>query len=294
MHSTLPSKPADDPCDVVMVDPDAVRVAPSDEELSNLLHQAARYRSDNKTNPGSDFTAGPTAPPLDTTFRPTSVNDVARKPIARRVARAFITLMLAVCMGLAAVGWKSYGDMAKKKIAKLATQLVLATSRPSEESQPAAQTAPPAIQTTEANTASSQPPPVVRTAPEAVTTADDPSAHSAQLLQSMARDLASLGQQVEQLKAGMDELKASQQQTPRHTAKGSEQDPRTRTSAPHSRSAAARGRRPTTSFSPPPIAAAPALPQAAPYYAPPPSRPPQQSLAEPDSSSVPRPPMPVR
>jgi hypothetical protein len=298
MHSTLPSKPTDDPCDVVMVEPDAVRVAPSDEELSDLLHQAARHRSDNKTSAGSDFNAGPTAPPVDTTFRPTSGNAVARRPMARRAVRAFITLLLAVCMGFTAVAWRSYGDIAKKKIAKLTTQVVLATSMPPEKSEPAAQP-PPAIQTSEANAASPQPPPVVPATPEAVAPADVPSAQSAQLLQSMARDLASLGQEVEQLKAGMAQLKASQEQTSRHIGNGSEQhNRRTRMSAPPQRSAAARARKSTTSLSPPPIAAAPALPQPAPYYAPPPHRPQQQFTAElpvgSELSPVPRPPMPVR
>jgi len=45
MHSTLTAKREDDPHDVVVVAPDAVRVAPSDEEeLSSLLQQAARRR----------------------------------------------------------------------------------------------------------------------------------------------------------------------------------------------------------------------------------------------------------
>jgi hypothetical protein len=304
MHSTLPSKPADDPCDVVIVEPDAVRVAPSDEELSDVLHQAARYRSDNKTSAGSEFTASPTAPPVDTTFRPTSVHAVAgmdkRKPMARRAARAFMTLLLAVCMGLTAIGWKSYGEMAKRKIAKLATQVVLATSMPSEASEPGAQpAAAPAIQTSEANTASPQSPAVAPATPKAVAPTDVPSAQSAQLLQSMARDVASLGQEVEQLKASVEQLKTGQQQTSSHVANRSEQqNRRTRTSVPSPRSAVARSRRPMASYSSPPIAAAPALPQSAPYYAPSPSRAQQQTTAgfptEPELSPVPRPPMPVR
>jgi hypothetical protein len=299
MKSTLPSKLTDDPCDVVVVEPDAVRVAPCDEELSDLLHQAARHRSDKKAGAGADVTAGPMAPPVDTTFRPTSVNGVAgsggRRPLARRAARAFITLLLAVCMGLTAVAWKSYGDVAKKKMAKLVTHFVVATQMPPEKSEPAAQPAPPVVLASEANTASPQSPPVAQTPPEAVATVEDPSAHSAQLLQSMAGDLASLRQEVEQLKAGMDQLKASQQQASRHIADAPEQKLRSRTPAPRPPTAA-RAHRPmtsySTSYSPPPLAA-----QAAPYY-PPPPRPQQQTTAElpvdPGVSSVPRPPMPVR
>ena len=46
MQSTLISRPGDDPHDVVVVAPDAVKVAPAEDELSSLLHQAARLRSD--------------------------------------------------------------------------------------------------------------------------------------------------------------------------------------------------------------------------------------------------------
>ena len=44
MHSTLNPKPNDDPHDVVVVAPDVVRVAPSDQEISHLLQQAARFQ----------------------------------------------------------------------------------------------------------------------------------------------------------------------------------------------------------------------------------------------------------
>lgn len=297
MHSTLPAKPTDDPCDFVVVEPDAVRVAPSDEELSELLHQAARHRSDNKTGTRPDFTANPTAPPVDTTFRPTAVSG-ERSPLARRMVRVFVTLLLAACMGVTALAWKSYGDVAKKQIARLTTQFVLTTSMPSEQSEPAAQPAQAAVQTGEATTPSPQAAPENQMAPEPVSRADDSSARSAELLQSMARDLASLRQEVQQLKSGMEQLKASQQEASHHIADRPEPNLRTRSAPPPPRSYAARPRRPVSSFAPPPIAATPALPQPAPYYAPPPSRPQQQTTtafpAEAELSSVPRPPMPVR
>ena len=55
-----------------------------------------------------------------------------------------------------------------------------------------------------------------RSGPERAEAVPPTAAHlqSAQLLQSMARDLASLGQEVEQLKASIEQLKASQQQSP--------------------------------------------------------------------------------
>ena len=44
MHSTPIAKPSDDPHDILVVAPDVARVAPVEDELSSLLHEAAaRY-----------------------------------------------------------------------------------------------------------------------------------------------------------------------------------------------------------------------------------------------------------
>src|SRR5438045_2787413 len=192
MNSPLPAKPCDDPCDVVGVAPDAVRVAPSDEELSNLLHQAAAYRSETQTR--TESPSGQTAPPVDTAFRAAPVDDVlgsGGRSMARRAARGVIALLLAACIGLAAVAWKSYGETAKKKIAKLATQFVVTSSLPSEDPAP---TVPPAVP----DAASAKPAALVQTAPKPVgIAAEAPTADSAQLLQSMARDLSALAREVE-------------------------------------------------------------------------------------------------
>src|SRR3954469_20671319 len=194
MHSPVPAKPCDDPCDVVAVAPDAVRVAPSDEELSDLLHQAARARSDTKTGASSATPDGRTAPPVDTAFRAASVDVLGSggRSIVGRAARGLIALLLATCIGLAAVAWKSYGDTAKKKIARLAAQFVVTSSQPREE---VAQTAPPAV----LDEASAKPASLVQSAPKLVeTAAEAPTPDSAQLLQSMARDLSALAREVEQ------------------------------------------------------------------------------------------------
>ena len=66
MNSTSIPKPSDDPHDVVVVAPDAVRVAPSDEELSDLLHQAARHRSSAQSGVTSDAADRQIGPPVDT------------------------------------------------------------------------------------------------------------------------------------------------------------------------------------------------------------------------------------
>jgi hypothetical protein len=282
MHSPVPAKPCDDPCDVVAVAPDAVRVAPSDEELSDLLHQAARARSDTKTASSSVSPEGRTAPPVDTAFRAASVDDVlgsGGRSIVGRAGRGLIALLLATCIGLAAVAWKSYGDTAKKKIAKFATHFVVTSALPSEEDAPATAPAVPAVAAAE-------------TAPKPIATAaEPPSPESAQLLQSMARDLSALTREVEQLKVGMEQLKVSQQ-TPREVGQSSEQKPRARTSALTLRAGDTRSRKP--SFAAPAPAAAPAFRQAAEPYFVPRQPEPQLGSADPGVSSVPRPPMPVR
>jgi hypothetical protein len=205
------------------------------------------------------------------------------RSIARRAAPAMTALVLAACIGLAAVAWKSYGDVAKKKIARLVTQFVVTSSLQSEEAAP---TSPPAVLTA----ASPDPSPLVQTPQLVGTDSEAPTSGSAQLLQSMARDLSALAREVEQLKAGMEQMKVTQQQTARDAAQSSEQKLRTRISAAALRSAEARSRKPP-SFSAPPPAAAPAFRQAAePPYVP---RQPE-TLADPGVSSVPRPPMPVR
>jgi hypothetical protein len=311
MHSTLNPKPIDDPHDFVVVAPDDVRVAPAEEELSNLLRQAARHHSGQLTHPASDLPAGSPIPAVDTTFRPAVANNVQllgqRRWIGRGAVRAFSALLLAACIGVASIAWQS--DAAKKMIAKVATQLFLIASLSPEKSGPPAQPATPAVQADAANAAPPQPAPVAQTAPQAVAPAAAASSADPAQLQSVARDLASAGQEIEQLKASIEQLKASQQQMSRDIAKSSEnkasenkaseQSARPRISALPPRPAVARARKPIAPYPPPQAAAASTLPPtAAPYYAPRQIEPPPQTtappLTDPELASVPRPPMPVR
>jgi hypothetical protein len=305
MHSTLKLKPTDDPHDIVVVAPDAVQVAPADDEISNLLREAARQYSGQQTNTASDLPAAPPVPPVDTTFRPAAAGNVHilghRRSIASRALRAFAALLLAACIGVAGIAWQS--DAAKKMIAKLATQLVLTSSQPAEDPGSSAEPAKPAVEMAAASAASPQPAPLAQTAPAAVApAAAGPSADSAQL-QSMARDLASAGQEIEQLKASVEQLKASQQQMSRDMAKASEnkaseQNSRARISALSTRPAAAPARKPIAPYPPRQAATAPTYPQAAAPYVPRQIEPQPQTTAppqaDPELSSVPRPPMPLR
>jgi hypothetical protein len=299
MDSTLKPKQSDDPHDVLMVAPDAVMVAPTDEELSKLAHT---LRQNPPPRTGSDLNAGPTVPPVDTTFRPAAVGDIPvpgrRRSIGARAARTFTALLFAACIGVAAIAWQSSSNVAKQLIATWAPQFILTSWLPLENPARPAQPTPPAVEAAAANAGSPQPASLAQTASAGVTPTATLSPESAQLLQSMARDLATVGQEIEQLKASIAELKASQQQMSRDVARASEQSMRPRISAPPTRSAAARARTPMPSLPPPQAAAAPTSPQAvAPSGPRQPEPQPQataQPQADPELASVPRPPMPVR
>jgi hypothetical protein len=115
----------------------------------------------------------------------------------------------------------------------------------------------------------------------------------AQRIQSMTRDLASLGQEVEQLKAGIAQLKASQEQMSRDLAKAAAPPPpRPRIAPPPPRPASAPVRRPVASYPPLLPPAAPAVRDTAAASAQP-SEPPGAGQA-PDAEPVPRPPLPMR
>jgi hypothetical protein len=258
MHST-PNPKEIDPRDFLMI-------APEDKGLSNLAHDATRYSSA-QTRMGSDFSAGSPIPPVDLRFRPAAVNNVEvpgdRSSIGRRAVRAFIRFIWVACLGGAGVAWQFYGDEAKQIIAKSAPPFALILSPPLENPRLPEQPTPPAVQASATKAAPSQPAPLAQTATEGVApTAAALSPKSTQSLQSMARDIATAGQEIEQLKANIEQLKASQVQMFRDVAKASEQNGRPKISASPPRSAAAPPRKPMP-FGPSQTAVAPALPQAA-------------------------------
>jgi hypothetical protein len=309
MHSTVKPKQTDDPHDLIAVAPGVVQVAPSgpgnptDEELSSLLRAAARQRSDAQTR-RSDVATGPSAPAVDTTFRPAAVNNVrgVRSSIGRRTIRGIIGFVLALCIVVGAAAWQSYGDAARQMVARWVPQLGLAPSGSPQDSGLAGQPSPPAVQASEVTAAPEQ---SAQSAPQGVApVAASPT--EAPTLQSMVRDVAALGQKVEQLKATIEQLKASQEQMSRDVAKGSEAKPseakasepnlRPRTSPPAPRPAVVPARKPISALRQPQVTAAPVSPPPpAPYYGqrqPEPS-PPAAQLVDPEASSVPRPPLPL-
>jgi hypothetical protein len=307
MQSTSNPKLSDDPHDFIVVAPDAVGVAPADQELSNLLHEAARYSSEAQTRKPADV---PAVPAVDTTFRPTDVNNVLgqRSTMGKWAAKTFTAIVLASCMAGAGIAWELYGATAKAMIAQWTPQVDLTSLLPGSPAPPAA---------VEAAAAPSQPTPAMPTAAEAEPPEQSNSLQSkspgsksleTKSLETMTRDLASVSQEVEQLKATIEQLKAGQQQLSRDAANASaqnkvlEQNLRARASLVAPR-AAAPVRRPPQPYPPRQQAAgAPAYPQATPYVPPaqaaaplPQAVAPPPTLAAPQGDpSIPRPPMPVR
>jgi hypothetical protein len=292
MHSTVNPPLSDDPHDFVVVPPDAVRVVPSDDELSDVLRDAARRLGDPQAHAGPGLPVA--IPPVDTSFRATAVANLVaadRWPIGDWALRGVTAFAFAACTCAAGVAWQFYGGPAKQVIAEW-TPLALTSSPPAQDP---GQDAPPAaapIEAAAADAAAPQPAPPTLTAAEvaaaAVAPATDPS----------ARELASARTEIEQLKANIAELKASQQQMSRDLAKASQakaaQNQRPRIPAPSPHIAAARPHNPPMPYPPLQAAAAPAYPPAAAPYAPPL---PQYTAPPPSDreiSPVPRPPMPVR
>jgi len=237
-------------------DPPHVLVARADEELAHAHEQITRVgeeiaRAEEQLSKLEHDAARPAVP--------------GKRPLFDRPAvRGFTGLLLAASIGVAAIAWQSsYGDA----IARWAPQRVVTSSPPLENPGLPAQPSPPTVQAAAAKTAPPQPALLAQTAPEDVApTAAALSPELTQLLQSMARDLATLGQGIEQLKASQEQmardnanaaeqLRASQEQMARVIAKASEQSLRPKISAPPPRPTAAPTRKPVpTLLSPQAIA----------------------------------------
>src|SRR6266481_2748532 len=131
MHSTLNPKHAD-PHDVFVDAPDVVPAAYA--ESAHYPHDGMHRPSDPEAYVGSEFSAVPPVPPVDTTFRATDVNHVngrlGRPSMRVRAMRGVIGFLLAVCIGVAGALWQSHGDVAMAMIAKWVPQLVPVSSPP--------------------------------------------------------------------------------------------------------------------------------------------------------------------
>ncbi len=249
----------------------------AEEALSRLAHEAVGGTSDHA---GSDIFAGlqVTEPSLNATLRPAGPKDGRfpsdRPSPGRRASRALARFLIAAFIGVAAtLAWQSYGEAAKQMIASWAQQLGWSISLPAMNPPPspeivAEQPSPPAVQASAPD--APQDVPVTQTAPEMVApTAPVAPSPDLQQLEAMARDLASVRQNVEKLAAGQEQM--ARDITRLQTA---EKDIRRRISAPPPQPAAAPARKPVPM--PPSEQSAPQISAAPPPPAPPPppSRPP--------------------
>ena len=309
MDSMLKPKPSNDPQNIPVVAPDTIRVAPGDEAPSDPIRDLMRGGSlEPQIHAESDFPAVAAVPPVDTTFRPTAVNDVLapRRRSAGKALRAVTAFVLTACIGGAAVAWNSHGDAVQQLFAEWAPLFAKASSPPSEKTGLPAQ---PTLAAAEVDAANAPTPQTQiaaeAVAPRAATSPDQPS------LETMARDLANAGQEIEALKASIEQLKASQQQLVAMVSeKASVQAMRPKKpvqplqpALPARPVAALAPARKPPPLSPPPLPArqaisAPPLPPASAPYVPrqmeplPPTA--AETLADPELTSVPRPPMPLR
>lgn len=254
-------------------------------------------------------------PPLRATSLNDNIGDM-RIPAARaRSGRKVI--FLAVCAGVAAtMAWHGYGDQAKQRLSSLLPQFVADAPAPTQSanaaepqgvtsqvaaSQPASDAPAPAPTQETGNAASATPAPV---APTPATPAAEPPPTQATLppdvtqsLESMAQEIASLKQTVEQLRAGQQQLgndvaKISEQAT-RRTLAEQPPKPASRQQPRHPSTPAVASRAPA--HTPQPRSQRQIYPQAAAQreaYIPPPA--PARLPPPPGDSSVPRPPMPLQ
>jgi hypothetical protein len=203
-------------------------IARAEEQLSKLEHDAARRGN--------------------------------RRSFGGRAVRGFTGLALTACICVAAYVWQSpsYGVAARQIIARWGPQLVPTSSLTLESL--SAQPSPPTVQAAVAKTAPPQPTPLAQ--PEIVAPTTTVSPELMQLLQSMARDIATVAEGIEQLKAsqeqvardntkGVEQLKANQEQMARAIAKASEQNLRPKISSSPPRPTATPTRKPVPTHSSP-------------------------------------------
>ena len=212
------------------------QISRADEQLARLTEQLARMEYDAARQP--------------------SAIPRRRSSRGRPALRGLVGLLGAACIvGIALASQSSYGEAARPVIARWVTPYIgsiswLAQVKPDASAQPG----PSGVQLASVEAASPKVAPSAQTSPQDA--AAPTGAELVQLMQTMARDLATVQQGVEQLRAGQEQLagdnakiaeqfKASQEQMASLVAKVSEQEQRTaRTAAPPTRPAADPARRP--------------------------------------------------
>jgi hypothetical protein len=298
MLSTLDGK--NDPHDVLEIAPDVVLVARAAAEFPSLATDAAHRPLDRQPNMGAG-PSGEAMPRVDTSFRATDTSGGRSRGAWAR--RATIAFLFALCSAFAAAAWERYGDDAQVTVAGITPQIIptLMSWLPMQKPATAAQADSAPVTQNAASSDQAAPAVAAQPAGSAMTPAAATSSapDQAEALQSMARDVANLTQQVSELQASIAQLKANQEQMARDKAKA----PEARVS--EVRPAAPAEPRPTRLGAPPrplgTLVHRSRPPAQAAYLPPPPSTaapvqiaPPPAAVTAPDGDPVVRPPMPVR
>jgi hypothetical protein len=223
MQSTL--KPRDsDPHDVFTISPDIVPAAWADKVLADINRDSVGVPP-LRTPAVEPPSATSSVPSVERTSRATAAGDrripeidVANErpagppPRGGRMKSAISVFLFALCSALAAASWQHYGAAARQMISAWIPPFALTSSLSTEPTGLAAKpdapdvaAAAPAAQPAADDQA---PQPAPSQATDAAAPATAPSADP-EKLQSMARDLAAMGQEIVLLKASIAELKAA-------------------------------------------------------------------------------------
>ena len=319
MNSMLKPKPSDDPHDIVVVAPDAVRVAPTEDVIASLLQGYRARACRAAVARGAAFVPRRRSRPMPRCHR--STPRFARPPSTMCWSRAAAgrspggryapSRRCCWRQSSAARRWPGIITPRRRNRSSRSGRRCSPRNRRSRRKKPGLprrQSWPPPRwmprvqhrrsrqlrRPAAAEAAAPRP-----SAPAAAASPDEP-----QSIEAMARDLASARQEIEQLKASVEQLKASQQQLVAMVSeKAAAQNLRPKKPA----TTAAAGRRVgarAQAATPPRSAAAPILPPssaaqpaAAPYgprQIEPQSRTAAETLNDPELGSMPRPPMPLR
>ncbi|RXH14715.1 hypothetical protein [Bradyrhizobium guangzhouense] len=223
-----------DPHDAVQISPDVIRASRVSSETPTLAPEFTarpepkfapepKATIEPKFSPVSVPQAAepqPAAPSVDTAVRVTATDDhirPKRSAAGKWLRGAFLTFLFAGGSAAATIAWEKHGDTATQMLAEWTpalASLLPATSQTAPVA--AAQAAPPAAQDQTADQTATTPGAPIATA-AAAPTAPPPDAGPS--VESMTRDIASMAQQIEQLKANIAELKAGQEQMVREMAK---------------------------------------------------------------------------
>ena len=258
----------------------------ADEQLTQMSERLAKIEGDTPRPaaaapaPQSQPAPSPAVEPPPTQVSPAQISPPQISP-AKPVLRSPMALLLAAGFVVTALVLSAYGGGV---VARWAPQLGSTRSSPPDSPTLAAQSAPSIVQVAAAETVTAQEAPPQATPPQPTSVAQAQTApqdttppavappaaaappDQAQLLQKIARDLATLERNMEQLKASQQQtasdnakaigdLKASQEEMKRTLAKTSEQTP-PRAAAPAAQPAPV-VRRPERTYQPPQARARP-------------------------------------